>query len=43
MDKNIQMKFGTYYYERFSKPLREKKDCILVILDVFSIYAGMYR
>lgn len=26
MDKNIQMQFGTYYYERFSKPLREKKD-----------------
>ena len=37
MKKIVQVSFGNYYYERFMRPMREKQDNILLILDILNI------
>lgn len=35
--KIIKVPFGKFYYDKFIKPIREKKDFILLILDTLNI------
>lgn len=37
MKKVVRVSFGNYYYERFMRPMREKQDNILLILDILNI------
>lgn len=37
MDKMIEAPFGNFYYGRISKPIRDKKDIVLLLLDTLNI------
>lgn len=37
MKKLVSAQFGSFYYNRFSKPIREKKDLVLLLLDTFQV------
>lgn len=37
MGKEIQLSFGNFYKEKFSKPIRTKQDCVSVILNVLNV------
>lgn len=41
MSKIISAKIGKFYYEKFTKPIRSKKDLVLMLLDTIdALYLG---
>lgn len=37
MRKEVQISFGDFYFKKFSKPIRHKKDIVLLILDTVNL------
>lgn len=37
MKRVIEVPVGTFYYNKISQPIREKKDCVLLLLDTLNL------